>query len=368
MTIRVFEHSAAALTRLHDNLLRQSAARIFSELGTLLKYQVIMLQVNQLWHRRHAYLFETAVVVMHDGDDGFIPVSMGGNPGQPLNLDCLIYLRDIADMVPEKVSRGTTEYIYGIGFKERGKDSILALRFSNISAALDWTTAIRRLQYQNQLENLDYNEAEEVAAFESFAAIMQVFRWQLEISQPLGRVIYHGLVTMERSVLRTTAGWIQLVLFDAALVFIRGTPPEIKYLLLASRIIAISEIEENLISLIYGTGNPDDGRLTEFRFRLQDANNDAATWLRMLHTFAPFASTHREEHRSYLRLAYKHAREDSTMSQIERNDAGAVGLAMLHPTSISDEFNISFVVNRSSESEGIASISSHRSWSWHSTN
>jgi len=354
MTIRVFEHSGAALTRLQDNLLRQSTAAIVSELGALLKYQIIMLQVNQLWQRRHAYLFETAVVVMHDGDCGFIPMSMNGKLDHPQNIDFLIYLRDIAEMVPEKTPGEATEYIYGIGIKERGKNSMLALRFSNISAALDWTTAIRRLQYQSQLEDLGYNEAEEVAAFESFAAIMQVFRWQLEISQPLGRVLYHGLVTVGRSVLRTATGWIQLVLFDAALVLIRGTPPEIKYLLLASRIISISETEENLISLVYGTGNPDDDRLTEFRFRLQDANNDVATWVRMLHTFAPSASIHHEEHRDFLTLAQKHAREDSAKSTMEIG-TGVVGLAMLHTTTTSDEFNISFAVNRSSESEGIAS-------------
>jgi len=353
MTIRVFEHSGAALTLLRSNLLHQSAAEILSELGALLKYQTVMLQVNRLWHKRHAYLFETAVVVIHDGDDGFIPVSMNEKLDHHLKIDFLIHLRDIADMVPEKTP-GATEYIYRIGFKERGKDSEVTLGFISISAALDWTTAIRRLQYQSQLGGLGYNEAEEVAAFESFAAIMQVFRWQLEISQPLGRVLYHGLVTIGRSVLRTATGWIQLVLFDAALVFIRGTPPEVKYLLLASRIISISEIEENTISLIYGTGNPDDDCLTEFRFRLQDANNDAATWLRMLHTFAPFASIHHKEHRGSQRLSQEHTREDSSTSTVEQIGTGVVGLAMLHTTSISDEFNISFAVNRSSESEGIA--------------
>jgi len=342
---------------LQDDLFRRSTSKIPNGLGQLLKYQVVMFEAGQFYQshdRLHAYLFETAIVVMSDRDIGFHYISRSTWLDHPLELRRLVYLRDVTNVVPDHTYGSSLDYTYSLTFKHRDEGSDLALWSSDYATAIDWTTTIRRLQYRKDSEALDFTEMEDVAAFESFAAAMQVFRWQLEITQPPGRVLYYGTVIVHNS--EDSTGVCQLVLFDHVLAFIQGSPADVKRHLLASPITSIVKTttdDSTGILLTYCTEFVDSVQFEEFRFEPADSETDVDTWLRMLHTFAPNASTQHDLHKSLRLLALKHvqagsAREPGSIS------TSIAGLAMLHATSISDELNISFAVFPDLESKGFA--------------
>ena len=350
------ECSKAALAMLHNDLLRRCPSSNFDSLGTLLKYHVVVSGANQPYassYRRHAYLYETAVVVMSDGDVGFTPITMEKQHEHPLKLLRLFRLCDLTAIVPSHALGSSVNFIYDLIFKHRDEGCDFTLSFNDILIAVAWTTAIRRLQYRGDVEELDPAETEDIAAFESFAAMMQVFRWQLPISQPLGRVIYHGRVTVRN--LEKAIGLCQLVLFDHALVFIQGSPPEARRHLLASRITSVTRTIDNAgsITLTYSTEFEERIRLEEFRFMPAEPETDVNTWLRILHSFAPNASTQHDVYRKLRSLAQTR-NQNGSVRQPEKLSTWVAGLAMLHPTPITNELNMSVAVMPNFESEGIA--------------
>jgi len=120
---------------------------------------------------------------------------------------------------------------------------------------------------------------------------MQTFRRQLDLNQPLGRVNYHG-----RAIFGPNGATyiVHLVLFDAALVFIPGSPPsppQVKRVLLPSRIVSITSPVKDEIFLTQVAEYDGSIDFFDFRFTPKEPGTDVATWLQMLRTFAPNAST-----------------------------------------------------------------------------
>jgi len=339
---------------LRDDLLRRSSSHMPNDLGALLRYQIVTFETGQFFRsndRLHAYLFETAIVVMSDSDVGFHYISMDTWLVHPLELRRLVYLSDVKTVVPSHPFGSSLNYTYGLALELRNEGADLALWFTTVSSATDWTTAIRRLQYRCGSEKLNSAETEDIAAFESFAVAMQVFQWQLEISHLLGRVLHHGTVIVHKS--EESTGVCQLVLFDNALVFLQGSPADAKRHLLASPITSIVKTttdDSTGIELTYCTEFDDCIQFEEFRF---EPTTDIDIWLHMLHTFAPNASTQHDVHQNLRLLAQKYE-QTKPARRPGRPSTSVAGLAMLHATSISDELNISIAVLPSFESTGLA--------------
>ena len=359
MSVRPFDYSGPALAALRSDLLRRSTSTIPNELGALLTYKITMVEIGQLCYRRHTYLFEAAVVVMDDGDRGFTPILVNRKLNYPFEIFDVIYFRDITTMVPCCTSGGGIGYIYGLKFKRRNEASDLTLGFDELPAAISWLTEIRRLQCRNKSKHLGStetateNETEDIAAFESFAAIMQKFRWQIPVTKPLGRVVYQGLVTVNGSM--KADGFVRLVLFDTALVFFQGYPQEVKRHLVASRIMSIVKAAGKEIIITYGTEFPYRVHFEEFRFQPTDSGSDVATWLHMLWTFAPKAATQPDVKQKLRRLSQISSQSESTPLDTPETDRILVaGLATLHATLIPHELNISIAVLPAFQSDNIA--------------
>jgi len=114
MQVVSIECSKNALAMLYDELFRRAAPAIPDDLGALLKYRVIMIEAGEDHEIRHAYLFETAVVVVGNAGSGFIPFSMNTKLDHALELIHLIYFEDVTAMVPTRMIGAGQEYIYGL--------------------------------------------------------------------------------------------------------------------------------------------------------------------------------------------------------------------------------------------------------------
>jgi len=353
MSVRPVEYSGPALAVLRDDLMRRSTTNLSNDLGALIAYQVTMFEVGRYYYRRHTYLFETAVVVMGDGDRGFIPISLNENLDHPLELFRLIQLRDFTSVTPRRTSGGDFHgFSYGLIFKGRAESPNLTLGFKDLATAVAWSYRIIQLQSRDLSEEPGTSETEDVAAFESFAAIMQTFRWQPAFSQPLGQVLCHGVVNVGG--LGRAGRFIQLVLFNQGLVFIQGSPPSIKRHLAASRITSIAKAMGKII-MTYVTEQTDLVHFEEFRFQPTEFGSDVATWLEMLRIFAPKASTQDDVHLRLRRLEKPDTQHRFTMSAMPHIAKGVVaGLATLHATLIPHELNISFAVLPAFQSDGLA--------------